>query len=187
METRTIRLVRRTVGLLWAVLLIGVLGLVAANQIAPRLGYQTFIIRGGSMEPTIPLGSLIGVANVDPASLVPGDVITVESQSGVVYSHRIVTVDGRGADLRFQLKGDNNDAPDAAFVSAHAVVGRMAFQAPILGSLLAILALPIGKLSMLICLASLLLAYWVLDAIERHVANEKRTMLVDPAGVPQAG
>lgn len=77
--------------------------------------YRTDIIVGQSMEPTIPLYSVIVVEPVDPETLRVGDVITFEQPDipGRKVTHRIVQVaDGPAHRPAFTTKGDNNLARD---------------------------------------------------------------------------
>lgn len=53
-----------------------IVGLVSA--VPKIMGYQTYDVLTGSMEPELPVGSLILVETVDPALLVEGDIITFE-------------------------------------------------------------------------------------------------------------
>ena len=168
MGTLLIRQTRRTVGLIWVALLLLLLGLAAVNMLGPKLGYQVFIIRGSSMVPAIPLGSLVAAQPVDTSTLAVGDVVSVRAQNGVVYTHRIVSIDATGAEGQLQLRGDANASPDGALVPASAVIGRVTVHAPVLGYLTALLSMPAGIVSIMSSLAALLLAYWLLEDFERE-------------------
>ncbi len=77
--------------------------------------YKTDIIIGQSMEPTIPLYSVIVVEPVDPGDLRRGDVITYEQPDvpGRKVTHRVVGVErSESGSPVFRTKGDNNDARD---------------------------------------------------------------------------
>jgi signal peptidase len=178
-----IRLVRRTVGLLWVALLFALLGLVGINFLGPRLGYGIFVISGGSMAPAIPLGALVAAESIDTGSLAVGDVVSVRAQNGVVYTHRIVSIDASGPEHQLQLRGDANASPDGAIVPASAVIGRVSVYAPALGFLTALIGLPSGIVSIMSALASLLLAYWLLEDLE-HEEQPDTTPQPDPEQVP---
>jgi signal peptidase I len=92
MRTPPWRLARRSVGALLVALAGGLVSLAMINQGAGLAGLSRYVIHGGSMEPAIALGALILVAEVDPATIHTGDVITVRADTGVVYSHRVVAV-----------------------------------------------------------------------------------------------
>lgn len=75
------------------------------------LGFGTFIVTGGSMEPTIHKGSLIVVEPVLPDQVRVGDVITFQKY-GQTTSHRVVTAEQAPAGRVFTTKGDANAAAD---------------------------------------------------------------------------
>lgn len=181
MATMLIRQVRRTVGLLWVALVLALLGLVAVNTLGPKLGYDIFIIRGGSMAPAIPLGSLVAVTPTAAGSLSVGDVITIRGSNGIVYTHRIDAVDASGSERQFQVRGDANATPDVGMVPASAVIGRVAAYAPLLGYLTAMLSMPTGIVSIMSSLAALLLAYWLLEDLQEAWEREP-----EPAPDPEA-
>ncbi len=86
-----------------------------ATLIPPLLGYQRFVVVGGSMEPTIHRGSVIFDEIVPVEDLRPGDVITyVPPGHHTPSTHRIISreLDPQGS-WRFRTKGDANAAPDA--------------------------------------------------------------------------
>ena len=72
---------------------IALLGLVAINFLGPKLGYEIFVIRGGSMAPAIPLGALVATEPVNAGTFAVGEIVSVRGPNGVVYTHRIVAID----------------------------------------------------------------------------------------------
>ena len=56
----------------------------------PRfLGYETYNVTSGSMEPALPVGSVIYVQYVEPATVQPGEIIAY-NVDGTVITHRVV-------------------------------------------------------------------------------------------------
>jgi signal peptidase I len=133
---------RQLIGRLLDVALIGLigLGLTAAVllQLATLSGRTVVIINGGSMSPTIPIGSLAVIEPVTVEDLLAvGDVVTIRLDAAhAVLSHRIVRVADRAGTVWLELKGDANAEPDPVLVPASAVVGRIALAWPELGRLL---------------------------------------------------
>ena len=123
-------------GLSVAVLLLVVL-LAAAAIVVPRLaGAVPLTVLTSSMEPSLPPGTLIVVQPVDPAELVIGDVVTYQIRSGAsaVITHRIIGITSATATGRsFELKGDNNGAPDADPVVDAQIQGRLWYAVPLIG------------------------------------------------------
>ena len=83
------RLARRAVGIAGTALLVTLVGFSVSTHLAPLSGRELFIIIGGSMEPAIPIGSLVVTAPTDPATVVAGDVLTIRGDSGVAVTHRV--------------------------------------------------------------------------------------------------
>jgi signal peptidase I len=185
-----IRRLRRTVGVIWVALFLGLVSLVVLTFVAPKLGMTIFIIRGGSMAPSIPLGAIVVDVPPNIAKIAVGDVISVGTPTGVVYTHRVVGIDPSGPERRFQIQGDANPSPDPALVPASAVVGQVSWFAPVVGYVVALLTLPTGILSVASMLGSLLLTYWLLEDLEdeeREYALEGMPRTVaDPGPVPDA-
>ena len=80
-------------------------GLIALPHVMPALGRATYIVRGGSMEPALPIGSVVIVQHVDPAQLGIGDIVTFTAANNTTVTHRITEV-VPGAQLGFHTKGD---------------------------------------------------------------------------------
>ena len=102
-----------------------------------------------------------------------------------MYTHRIAAIDATGSERQFQIRGDANPTPDATMVPASSVVGRVAFHVPVLGFIVVLLTLSTGIVSILAGLASLLLAYWVLEDLEAEAASQRAEPGPTPA--PSAG
>ncbi len=70
-------------------------------------GFYLFQVSSGSMEPTLPTGSLILARKPrDPNQLVPGDIVTFRS-SGSLVTHRIIEVLEDDEGVSYRTKGDN--------------------------------------------------------------------------------
>ena len=117
----------------------------------PRLmGYETYNVVSGSMEPEIPVGSLLLVKSVDPYEIEEDDIITFYS-NGTVVSHRVVR--NNSFEKTFTTKGDANDKADLSDITYNQVIGVMKYHIPRMGQVLMILDTGMGKMLM-ICLAA---------------------------------
>ena len=130
----------RTAKRIWnwfTTVLVAVVVILALLLVGARLiGLQVFTVLSGSMEPTYHVGSLIYVKDVDPYELESGDVITFLLDEDTVATHRIVEVVPDGTDstvVRFQTKGDANEAEDGSLVHYKNVIGSPVFTIPKLG------------------------------------------------------
>jgi signal peptidase len=115
---------------------------------AAALGYQRYVVTGGSMTGAIPRGSLVFDKAVATASLEPGDVITYKPPAGygrtALVTHRIVAVGAERDGARvFRTKGDANGVPDPWRVVLPAPTqARVVLAVPYAGYLLALLTRP---------------------------------------------
>ena len=168
---RAVRWIRRLLDVALVLLVVSVLGLVLAVNLGPRLGHELVVIRGGSMEPAIHLGSVTDVSNVQPADLRPGDVVMLKESNGALVSHRISRIVRRPDGLYVETKGDANASADPVLVPVAQVVGRVDLAIPGLGYLLYLLTIPTGVLSVLGLALTLLFSIWLLEDLERGSAE----------------
>ncbi|MEX2292938.1 MAG: signal peptidase I [Acidimicrobiales bacterium] len=120
-----------------------------AVAVGPRTGtYRTVSVLTGSMQPTMPPGSLLVVVPVEPASLAVGDVITFEAPTvdHPVVTHRIVQVLESGEHPVIRTQGDANDAPDAWVARiSEAPAWRVAMVVPQAGRAISFLRGPLPR------------------------------------------
>jgi len=115
---------------------LGVLALLGALLAAalPRLwGYQSYVIYGSSMEPTIKLGSLIIAEPVDVEELQVGDIIAFRTPNEVTVTHRIVAIREEDGQRYFKTKGDASNGGDPTEVRLEGGVHRLSYKLPYLG------------------------------------------------------
>ena len=113
----------------------GALLLALVVTAAARLwGYETYVIYGSSMEPTIKVGSLIAAkpANVDDLQV--GDIVVFRSPgNGSTMIHRIVGIRDDGGQRRFETKGDASNGADPLEISLGNGTRRVVLDLPYLG------------------------------------------------------
>ncbi len=172
-----IRAARRTVDVLLIVLIGAVLvGVVLARGLPLVTGGTTFVVAGGSMEPVIPMGSVVLAAPASPDALRPGDVVSLQTgPEHAVFTHRVVRLATLPDGLYIETKGDANPAVDPALVAATAVIGRVDLSVPYAGYGVALLSTIQGVLFVCSLAALLLVAAWLLDSLEaEQVAGVRR-------------
>lgn len=96
------------------------------------LGMATFVVTGGSMEPTIHKGSLVIDEPVTADKLRLGDIITFDHYDQTT-THRIVGVEGSANGTMFSTKGDANQVTDPEPLSFPGRVGLVKLAIPGLG------------------------------------------------------
>ena len=124
------------------ILIIAVL-LVVVPAFLPRvLGYQTYHVVSGSMEPEIPVGSLVLAKAKEPADIIVGDII-VFRRAGSVVTHRVV--EKKMEDEQFITKGDANEINDLQPVSFRELLGTVRHHYAYLGTLFGFFSTLFGK------------------------------------------
>lgn len=100
----------------------------------PHFGWQIDGIRSGSMAPTIERVALVIWRSVDPKTVRLGDIIVCHPVAigENLVCHRVIGIDNNTS-LKFQTKGDAQDAPDPFAVPAQNVVGKVLCQVSLLG------------------------------------------------------
>jgi signal peptidase len=96
------------------------------------LGMATFVVTGGSMEPTIHKGSLVIDQPVTADTLKLGDVITFDHYDQTT-THRIVGLEGSASGTMFSTKGDANQVTDPEPLTFPGRVGLVKLAVPGLG------------------------------------------------------
>jgi signal peptidase len=129
---------RHVVNWIGNILLVLVILVMVFFFLAPHfLGVNFFTIYGGSMMPTIPIGSVVAAKPVEASAIKVGDIITFRTGMGAdkVVTHRVVEVSNGSGALSFRTAGDSNANPDGSVVPAENVVGKVWFHVPFLGYL----------------------------------------------------
>lgn len=104
-------------------------------------GLKNYVVRSGSMAPTIPVGSCIYVKKTEADTIKEGDIITYcRANTLTVVTHRVTK-----HDLQKKLiwtKGDANSVEDNHAVKYNQILGTVQFYIPFLGYFLAVHTIP---------------------------------------------
>lgn len=137
--------------------------------VVPRLaGATPYTVTSGSMEPVLPVGSMVVVRPRSTVAL--GDVITYQQRSGAapVVTHRVVGVgispDGR---LAYTTRGDANQIDDASAVRPEQVRGVVWYHVPYLGRFSALVSGPQRQTAATV-VAAVLVGYAAWQLVQRH-------------------
>ena len=170
------RIARRILDILLIVLIGLVLAtLVIAHVIPVVTGGATFVVGGGSMEPTIPVGAAIVALPVSAEELVVGDIVSLRAgEQRAIFTHRVTRLVDRDGHPWLETMGDANEAPDPSLVPATSVIGRVEVMVPWAGYLVTILG-SIQGIVFLVSLGVLVLAgAWLLEMLEDDLAESLR-------------
>ncbi|EGT3617550.1 signal peptidase I, partial [Clostridium perfringens] len=119
-----------------------------SDSIFKAVGFRTYSILSGSMEPNIRTGDLAIVKSAEMDEVVSGDIITFKYEGNIV-THRIVEKTEEG----FITKGDNNNAEDTEIVREEDLIGKVLFNIPFLGYVTVFLSKPIVISGLMILIA----------------------------------
>ena len=95
------------------------------------IGFKTFSVISGSMEPNIPVGSLVYTKSIEFDDLIAGDIISYKLSEDTMVTHRIDSINEEQRTL--VTKGDANDNVDGSEVQESQIVGKVVFSIPLLG------------------------------------------------------
>jgi signal peptidase len=156
-----------------------------------RLGINFFAVTSGSMEPTLPLGSLIYAGKYKLDELKEGDIITFkvkdpESGNVSVVTHRIEKAikdeiikkpaegeEGKEKKIlkyEFVTKGDANNASDIRTVPSANIIGLYQWYIPKIGYLTSFTQTGRGFL-LLVILPAIILIIWELATLIKNIKD----------------
>jgi signal peptidase len=143
-------------------------GLLLAVGLSLALGYRSFAVLSGSMEPAIHTGDAVVDEPIAPLEARVGDVITFKdpSRGGELVTHRVRSVRPHGAMVAMVTKGDANNAVERWNIPRDGSIGRVAYTLPSGGRVVTAIRGRFGRL-LLIALPALCLGIYELTRIWR--------------------
>jgi signal peptidase I len=161
--SKTIHRLFELVGVLSVIVTICLLSLVASIHFFefPMAG-KLVVVRSGSMEPTVPLGSLVWLHPLDTYTV--GQVIAYNhpdsNNAHTVVLHRIQTKTENMA-TTYQTKGDANSSVDAVTIHESNILGAMKYRIHFVGYVVTWLQSQVGVLVTIIFPAILLVTHYI--------------------------
>ena len=132
------RTIRRITTIVWRIALGAFLTLFALGVFASATGHlRALTVLSGSMQPKMPIGSIILDQPVAASQIRVGNIITYENPTGSLTSHRVIKVLAENGRLVAETKGDANNSPDPWRVDLAGKVWRVSAVVPLAGYLLA--------------------------------------------------
>ena len=173
-------IVKRICNILSTLVLLVLLAVAAVILVPMLMGYKEMAVLSGSMEPTIPVGSIVYVKPLDDASLLePGDVCTYTLADGeTMVTHRVVSIDPESQTL--VTKGDANDTEDGA-IRFDQVFGETQFHLPSLAYIAMNAKTPTGIMASCGVLVVVILLNFIPAIIDAGEEEKKK------AGKPSSG
>ena len=144
---------------------LGALGVVALLVIFSALpitgNYKLMVVRSGSMEPHITMGSIVLVKPLDSYAI--GDVVTFNAGfrgpdgALVPVTHRIMEMRVDRGNPIYVTKGDANEDADTGELRHSNVIGKVLFSVPYVGYAVETARRPYGFLALIIIPAALIM------------------------------
>jgi len=129
--------------------------LLVAFIVLKATGFQFFVVMSGSMEPILPVGSVVLVQPTPYDDIQVGDDISfVVGEERITVTHRVIEKDENSNTLT--TKGVANNISDDQ-IPASAVIGKVIFDIPLVGRLLYFLSSLQGKI-----VAGIVVVAWVI-------------------------
>ncbi len=126
-------------------------------------GYRILNVETGSMEPNLPVNSLIFVKPTPPEEIQAGDIITYTmNENGVLATHRVKFI--RKSSRQFVTRGDANNTDDPA-ISWDNVVGKVVLHIPGIGGVFQTLTAPENRGTIILSMAALVVVVFAWDYI----------------------
>ena len=149
------------------ILLIVILGVqsynkfIAHDETANVFGYNHRTVLTGSMEPTLPVGSMTFTKEQNQYAV---NDIVMFTDNGTVITHRIIEKNGDS----FVTKGDANNTPDEKEITQEQIMGSVVMTIPYIGYLYIWLMSPIG----MICLFAGCAVWYIWTGRNRGAEDE---------------
>lgn len=137
---------KRAAGLLAnLVLTVSSLALLATFLAPALLGFSFNTILSESMTPTLTMGGVIGLQNVEPEEVRVGDIIGFKLEGmDTPVCHRVVEVVRTVEGVGFRTKGDASEDVDSWVVKPGNLLGKVIFHLPSLGYAAKFIKTPYG-------------------------------------------
>lgn len=167
----------RTLSRIWKAfqtLVLILLGVILATVLVLRVnGFQFLTVLSGSMEPELPVGSVIVVQPVGSYdSISVGDDVTFYAGTqGTVVTHRVIDKDPETMTVTTQ--GIANNAADAP-IPYENIIGTVQFDIPVIGFFLTSLSTIQGKaITGIVIVAFLALTFLIPNLFEENEGEEQ--------------
>ena len=104
-------------------ILLSVIGTCLPVTVPQFMGYEVYNVVSGSMEPEIPVGSVVYVKGVEPETVEEDDIIAFQSEDSII-THRVVR--NKSVEGAFSTMGEAYDKEDMNEVPYGAMLNLLA-------------------------------------------------------------
>jgi signal peptidase len=144
------------------------------------MGLDAYVVSSGSMEPTMPTGSIVYNKPVLPSTIEVSDVITFvpnrSAENPEKVTHRVVEINEVNDTRIFRTRGDANPEPDEWNLTEENILGKKQFSIPYIGYALTMLASPIALILLLIIPSAILIRRHIQTLLEELDEEEEENL-----------
>lgn len=127
-----------------------------SDKLFEIIGYRTYTVLSGSMEPKFYPGDIVITKHKNKTDIKLNDIVTYKDSKGVVITHRIIKETPEG----YITKGDNNNVEDAEILTKDNIIGEVKFSIPKIGYIMNFLSKPMVVAVEMILLAGFIFFYY---------------------------
>ncbi len=128
------------------------------------VGVVPYVVVSGSMEPTIPTGSLCFInKHAAYSSIKVNDIIAYKAPTGANVTHRVVSITSEG----IETQGDRNNTSDGFSTNPNNFLGKNIFSIPKLGFAIREMQTTTGKIIVVTTAVVILMASFLMDDTKR--------------------
>ena len=149
-------------------------------------GFSLFRVVTGSMEPEIPVGSLLWCQDAEIDAVAVDDIVCFYSQEGKlqgkVITHRVTQIlEGADGQILLETKGDANAVSDLQYVTADNLIGIVIYHAGEANVLSTILSFLTSKIGFFGCIVfpCLIIAGVILKDCVKNIRGELKQIMVE--------
>lgn len=139
------------------------------------LGIRSFVVVSGSMQPALPVGSVVYV--IPQAQYFVGSIVAYTNAATQTVTHRIVSINDKADGRYYRLKGDANNTPDSDEIKGSSVIGMSFLHVPYLGRLVQILRKPFGFVGFIVIPTFAYIVYELKSIKQEIVLETERKMI----------
>ena len=154
----------KIIKVLFNTLMIMLIIMVIALIMLYLIGIHPFVVKSGSMEPNIHVGSVCFINTKVPyEDIKENDVIAFSSQGNMKITHRVISITEEG----FETKGDANDTSDGISTTKKNYYGKNIFSIPKVGYVVKELQTTRGRIIAITAIIAILLIGILLDEVQK--------------------
>lgn len=164
-----------TIAIITAALAFAVFTLVTSNT-KWLAGIRSFVVVSGSMQPTLPVGSVVYV--MPSQEYLVGSIVAFTNAASQTVTHRVVSINDKADGRYYRLKGDANNSADSDEIKGSTIIGKSFFSIPYIGRLVQLLRTPVGFIALII-IPTIAYVVYELWTIKQEIVLEAERKIIE--------